>query len=48
MGRKGGSVFRNNYKVHMEKNKGGVGSGVGGGDGWGGMGWWGEKGDNCA
>ena len=33
-GGKGGRVFRNNYKGHMEKTKVGVGSGEGGGDGW--------------
>ena len=29
------------------KPKGGVGSKVGGGDGWGGEEWWEENGDNC-
>ena len=34
------SFFRNNYKGHMYKNKGGVETGEGGGDGWvGGKGW---------
>ena len=43
----GAMVFRNNYKGHMDKVKGvGVGSGVGGGDGWGGRSWGGNK-DNC-
>ena len=32
----GGRIFRNNYKGHMDKTKGGVESGEGGGDGWGG------------
>ena len=35
MGRKRGRDFRNNYKGHMDKTKGGVESGEGGGDGWG-------------
>ena len=35
-GEKGGRVFRNNYKGHMGKTKGGVESEEGGGDGWGG------------
>ena len=33
MGGEGESIFRNNYKGHMDKTKGGVGSGDGGGDG---------------
>ena len=32
----GRSVFRNNYKGHMDKTKGGVEEGEGGGFGWGG------------
>ena len=32
---KGGRVLRNNYKGHMDKANGSVGSGEGGGDGWG-------------
>ena len=40
MGDKGGRVFRNNYKGHMDKTKGGVGmAGVGGSEG--------GNGDNC-
>ena len=35
MGGKGRSLFRNMYKGHMDKAKGGVGSRVGGRDGWG-------------
>ena len=36
-GRKGGRVFRKNYKGHMDKTKGrAVEAGEGGGDGWGG------------
>ena len=42
MGGKGGRVFRNIYKGHMDKTKGGVESGLGGGDGWGQGEWWGE------
>ena len=38
MGGKGGRVFRNNYKGHMDKTKVGVETGEGGGDGWGGGG----------
>ena len=30
---KGGRVFRNKYKGHVDKIKGGMGSGTGGGDG---------------
>ena len=43
----GGSVFRNNYKGHMDKTKGGVGSGEGGGNGCGEGELWGENADNC-
>ena len=39
-GGKGEKIFRNKYKAHMDKTKGGVGSGVGGRDGWG-------NGGNC-
>ena len=46
MGGKGGRVFRNMYKGHMDKAKG-AGSKVGGGDGWGRGLWWGRNGDNC-
>ena len=42
---KGGRVFRNNYKGHMDPK--GVGLKVGGGDGWDGVQWWGENGNNC-
>ena len=45
-GGKGGRVFRNYYKGHQ--NQGGVGSRVGGGDGWGWREWWQENGDNCS
>ena len=38
MGGKGGRFFRNMYKGHMDKTKGGVESGDRGGDGWGGGG----------
>ena len=37
-GGEGGSVFRNNYKGHMDKTKEGVEARKGGGFGWG---WWG-------
>ena len=36
MGEKEGRAFRNNYKGHMDKTKGGLGSGERGGDGQGG------------
>ena len=42
-GGKGGRVHRNNYKGHMDNNKGGVEMREGG---WGGLGW-GEKAENC-
>ena len=35
-------MSRNMYKGHMDKVKGGVGSKVGGGDGWGRGEWWGK------
>ena len=35
MGGKGERVFRNNFKTHMDKTKGGVESGEEGGNGWG-------------
>ena len=42
MGGKGGRVFRNNYKGHMDKTKvGGVESGERGGVGW--EEWWGKQ-----
>ena len=44
--RKGGRVFRNNYKGHMDETKGGrIKCGKWGGVGWGE--WWGENGDHC-
>ena len=43
MGGKGGRVFRNIYKGHMDKTKGG--NRIKGGK-WGWLGW-GEDGDNC-
>ena len=39
MGGKEGRVFRNNHKGHMDKTKGGMGSGDRRGYGWGGMEW---------
>ena len=36
MGGKEGRVFRNNYKLHMDKTNGG---GIGGGGRWGWLGW---------
>ena len=36
---------RNMYKGHMDPK--GVGLKVGGGDGWDGVQWWGENGNNC-
>ena len=48
MGGKGEGSSRNMYKGHMDKAKEGVGSRVGGGDGWGGGEWWEENGHNCA
>ena len=39
--------YRNYYKGHMEKTKGVVKAGEGGGFGWGGVGGWGENADNC-
>ena len=44
MGRR---VFRNYYKGHMDKIKGRVEVGEGGGFGWGGAEGWGENADNC-
>ena len=47
MGKKGGRVFRNNYKGHMDKIKE---EGRGGGGKWDQLGWgggWGEKAYNC-
>ena len=35
IGGKGERVLRNKYKGHMDKTKGGVGSGEGGRNGWG-------------
>ena len=40
-------VFRNYYKGHMDKTKGEVEAGEGGGFGWGGVEEWGENADNC-
>ena len=37
MGGKGGRVFRNNYKLHMDKTKGEVGGMRGGRWGWPGL-----------
>ena len=39
----GKGASRNMYKGNMGKAKGGVGSKVGGGDGWGGWEWWGGR-----
>ena len=39
--------YRNNYKGHKDKIKGGVEVGEGGGTGWGGVEGWGENADNC-
>ena len=44
MGRR---VFRNYYKGHMDKTKGRVEAGKGGGFVCGGLEVWGENGDNC-
>ena len=41
-----GSVFRNNYKGHMDKIKGEGRGGEGGGIGWGGVEGWREYADN--
>ena len=44
MGGKGGRIFRNNYKRHMDKTKAGWdGPRVEGGDGWGEGEWWREN-----
>ena len=43
-GGKGGRVFRNNYKGHIDKTK----EVWNGGDGWGWGKWWGEKADNLS
>ena len=43
----GGRVFRNYYKGHMYKTKGGVEAREGGGFGLGSGKWWGENADNC-
>ena len=45
-GGKGWSVCRNNYKGHMDKTKGGLESGEGGADGWGGVERLGRKAEN--
>ena len=42
-----GRVFRNNYKGHKDKTKGGVETGEGGRDGWGVGGVVAENADNC-
>ena len=42
MGGKGGRDYRNNYKGHMDKTKGGLESGEGGGDAWDQGEWWGK------
>ena len=47
MGRGEGRVFRNTYKGHMNKTKGGVESEEVGGDGWGQGEWWEGNTDNC-
>ena len=39
--------YRNYYKGHMDKIKGRVEVGEGGGFGWGGVEGWGEKAYNC-
>ena len=39
--------YRNYYKGHMDKTKGEVGGGEGGGFTWGGVEGWGEKAYNC-
>ena len=41
-----GGDYRNYYKGHMDKIKGEVGGGEGGGFGWGGVEGWGENADN--
>ena len=43
----GEKVFRNYYKGHMDKPRGRVEAGEGGGFGWGGVERWGENADNC-
>ena len=46
MGRKVGRVFRNNYKGHRDKTKGGWGGGDREGR-WGWLGWEGVVGEKC-
>ena len=43
----GRGVYRNYYKGHMDKIKGKVEAGEGGGLSWGGLERWGENADNC-
>ena len=43
----GRGVYRNYYKGHMDKIKGGVEAGEGVGFGWGEVEGWGEKAYNC-
>ena len=47
MGGKRGRVFRNNYRGHVDKTKGGEESKEGGEEGWDGGEGWGENADNC-
>ena len=47
MGTVGRGDYRNYYKGHMDKIKGGVEVGEGGGFSWGGVEGWGEKAYNC-
>ena len=42
----GRTVFRNYYEGHMDKPRGKVEAGEGGGFGWGGVEEWGENADN--
>ena len=43
----GRGVYRSDYKGHMDKIKGKVEVGEGGGFSWGGVEGWGEKAHNC-
>ena len=42
-----GRVYRNKYKGHMGKNKGGLETKEGGGDSWADGERWGKKAENC-